>query len=98
MWSLIFYFCCFSPTIFVFAATGTPVVDLTYAQYQGVPSLDPVNNETITHFLGIRYAAAPTGKGSLNSSCLSIHYIENRISEIQRTSTSFVYARRSTSE
>ena len=60
MWSFIFYFCCFTRSIF--AATATPVVDLTYAQYQGVPSLDPVNNETITRFLGIRYAAAPTGK------------------------------------
>ena len=49
-WSFIFYFCCFSPSIFV----ATPVVDLTYTQYQGVPTLDPVTNETITHFLGIR--------------------------------------------
>ena len=98
MWSLIFYFCCFSPSIF--AATGTPVVDLTYAQYQGVPTLDPVNNETITRFLGIRYAAAPTGKGSFESHLFKLFIIklENRISEIQRTSTSFVYARRSTSE
>ena len=40
-------------------------MDLTYAQYQGIPTLDPVNNETITRFLGIRYAAAPTGKGSV---------------------------------
>ena len=100
MWSLIFFFCCSSTTIF--AATATPVVDLTYAQYQGVPTLDPVNNETITRFLGIRYAAAPTGKDSFESHlfiCLSIHYTKkNRIPEIQRTSTSFVYTRRSTSE
>ena len=61
-WSFIFYFCWFSPSIFA----ATPVVDLTYTQYQGVPTLDPVNNETITHFLGIRYAAAPTGKVSLS--------------------------------
>ena len=46
-----FHFCYFTPSIFATA----PVVDLTYAQYQGVPTLDPVNNETITHFLGIRY-------------------------------------------
>ena len=59
MWSLIFYLCCFAPSSSIFA---TPIVDLTYAQYQGVPTLDPINNESITHFLGIRYAAAPTGK------------------------------------
>ena len=58
MWSFIFYICCFATSIFA----ATPVVDLTYAQYQGVPVLDPVNNESITQFLGIRYAAAPTGK------------------------------------
>ena len=58
MWSFIFYVCCFAPSIF----PVTQIVDLTYAQYQGVPTLDPVNNESITQFLGIRYAAAPTGK------------------------------------
>ena len=62
MWSFIFYITCFAPLIQVFAVT--PIVNLTYAQYQGVPTLDRVNNETITHFLGIRYAAAPTGKFS----------------------------------
>ena len=76
MWSLIFYFCCFTPSNF--AATVTPVVDLTYAQYQGIPTLDPVNNETITSFLGIRYAAAPTGKYffivAFIQTVLSIHY------------------------
>ena len=60
MWFFIFCICCFAP--FIFAATPSPIVDLTYAQYQGVPTVDPVNNEPITHFLGIRYAAAPTGK------------------------------------
>ena len=59
MWSFIFYICCFALPIF----GATPIVDLTYAQYQGVPTLDPVNNKSITHFFGIRYAAAPTGKG-----------------------------------
>ena len=62
MWFFIFYICSFVPSIF--AANPSPIVDLTYAQYQGVPSMDPVNNESITHFLGIRYAAAPTGKAS----------------------------------
>ena len=66
MWSF-FYICCFTPSIFA----ATPVVDLTYAQYQGVPTLDPVNNESITQFLGIRYAAAPTGKVFPASYCLS---------------------------
>ena len=62
MWpfmKFISYICFFSPSIF---AADAPIVNLTYAQYQGVPTLDPVNNETITQFLGIRYAAAPTGK------------------------------------
>ena len=66
MWSFIFYICCYyAPSIFA----ATPIVDLTYAQYQGVPILDPVNNELITQFLGIRYAAAPTGKGFFFLSC-----------------------------
>jgi hypothetical protein len=60
MWSFIFYYCLFRVAPSILAAT--PIVNLTYAQYQGVPSVDPVNNESITHFLGIRYAAAPTGK------------------------------------
>ncbi|KAF7375434.1 COesterase domain-containing protein [Mycena sanguinolenta] len=34
-----------------------PIIDLGYAQYQG--AVNPANN--ITHFLGIRYAAAPLG-------------------------------------
>lgn len=36
---------------------GAPVIDLGYAQYQGV--FDSVNN--ITSYLGIRYAAPPIG-------------------------------------
>ncbi|KAF7375433.1 COesterase domain-containing protein [Mycena sanguinolenta] len=36
-------------------AQNSPIVDLGYAQYQG--AVNPANN--ITHFLGIRYAAAP---------------------------------------
>ena len=62
MWSFIksfiIYIYCFALSTFATA----PIVDLTYAQYQGVPTVDPINNESITHFLGIRYAAAPTGK------------------------------------
>ena len=69
MWFFIFYICSFAPSIV--AANPSPIVDLTYAQYEGVPTMDPVNNESITHFLGIRYAAAPTGKASL---CLSFDY------------------------
>ncbi|KAF7375448.1 COesterase domain-containing protein [Mycena sanguinolenta] len=38
-------------------AQTSPIVDLGYAQYQG--AVNPANN--ITHFLGIRYAAAPLG-------------------------------------
>ncbi|KAF9048790.1 alpha beta-hydrolase [Panaeolus papilionaceus] len=37
------------------------VVDLGYAKYQGVPSLDPIANTTNTKFIGIRYAANPIG-------------------------------------
>ena len=38
-------------------ASDLPVVDLGYAQYQGV--FDRATN--VTNFLGIRYAAAPVG-------------------------------------
>ena len=101
-WSFIFYhICCFAPSIFA----ATPIVNLTYAQYQGVLTLDPVNNESITQFLGIRYAAAPTGKASpcFVSVSFTINYFllkasKNRILEIQRAPASFVHARRSTSE
>ncbi|KAK7055877.1 carboxylic ester hydrolase [Favolaschia claudopus] len=37
-------------------ADSAPIVDLGYAQYQGI-----VSTSNITHFLGIRYAAAPLG-------------------------------------
>ncbi|KAJ7189181.1 Alpha/Beta hydrolase protein [Mycena filopes] len=37
-------------------AQSSPIVDLDYAQYQGA-----VSATNITHFLGIRYAAAPFG-------------------------------------
>ena len=64
----IFYLC--SSTI----ASVSPIVDLSYAQYQGVPSLDPVSNTTITHFLGIRYAAAPIGKEYIYFTLLSLDF------------------------
>lgn len=49
-------------------AASPPIVDLGYAQYQGV-----VNAElNITKFLGIRYAAPPTGMGdSLSNAILN---------------------------
>jgi hypothetical protein len=96
----IFYYFFFRVAPSILAAT--PIVNLTYAQYQGVPTVDPVNNESTTHFLGIRYAAAPTGK--VFSPCFVsfiIDYyslINNRALEIQRASASFLLARRSTSE
>ncbi|KDR78748.1 hypothetical protein GALMADRAFT_64526 [Galerina marginata CBS 339.88] len=43
------------------APGASPVVDLGYARYQGVPVQDKVTNATHTQFLAIRYAAAPTG-------------------------------------
>ncbi|KAF4614285.1 hypothetical protein D9613_007996 [Agrocybe pediades] len=39
----------------------SPVVDLGYAKYQGVLVQDVLTNATNTQFLGIRYAAPPTG-------------------------------------
>ena len=37
---------------------GAPIIDLGYAQYQGV--YDSVND--VTNYLGVRYAAPPTGQ------------------------------------
>jgi len=45
-------------TVTVFAARPTTTVDLGYAQYEGFLSDDSRN----INFLGIRYAAAPTGE------------------------------------
>ncbi|KAE9408462.1 alpha/beta-hydrolase [Gymnopus androsaceus JB14] len=39
------------------ASNDVPIIDLGYAQYQGV--FDSVNN--VTNYLGVRYAAPPTG-------------------------------------
>ncbi|KAF9541669.1 alpha/beta-hydrolase, partial [Agrocybe pediades] len=41
--------------------TLSPVVDLGHAKYQGVLVQDVLTNATNTQFLGIRYAAPPTG-------------------------------------
>lgn len=58
----------FSLTLFSaihLAATATgPVVDLGYARYEGV--LDSTSNNT--HYLGIRFAAPPTG--------ISAHFVQ----------------------
>lgn len=45
------------------AAVDVPVdtVDLGYATYQGVPFADTISGTNNTQFLGIRYAAPPTG-------------------------------------
>ncbi|PPQ80630.1 hypothetical protein CVT25_001636 [Psilocybe cyanescens] len=43
-----------------FVATP-PIVNLGYAQYQGTLLQDKVTNATHTQFLGLRYAAPPTG-------------------------------------
>ncbi|KDR78749.1 hypothetical protein GALMADRAFT_63744 [Galerina marginata CBS 339.88] len=40
---------------------AAPLVNLGYAQYQGVTVQDKVTNATHTQFLGMRYAAPPTG-------------------------------------
>lgn len=44
------------------AVAPPPIVNVGGTQYQGFASVDPANNATNTNFLGIRYAAAPTGK------------------------------------
>ena len=38
-----------------------PTVSLRYATYSGIPFFDAATNATNTHFLGMRYAAPPTG-------------------------------------
>ncbi|PPQ79101.1 hypothetical protein CVT25_002894 [Psilocybe cyanescens] len=47
--------------ISVRATNPPPIVDLGYAQYQGRLVQDQVSNATHTQFLGVRYAAPPTG-------------------------------------
>ncbi|KAF8801565.1 alpha/beta-hydrolase [Phlegmacium glaucopus] len=51
----------------------TPIVDLGYSQYQGIPAPDPVNNATNTQFLAIRYAAAPIGSLRFKAPQLPVH-------------------------
>jgi len=36
-------------------------VSLGYATYSGIPFFDTISNTINTHFLGVRYAASPTG-------------------------------------
>lgn len=43
------------------AVSSTPTVNLGYATYQGVLVEDPLSNQTNINFLGVRYAANPTG-------------------------------------
>ncbi|KAF5327175.1 hypothetical protein D9619_004625 [Psilocybe cf. subviscida] len=44
------------------AVAPPPIVNVGGTQYQGFTSVDPSNNATNTNFLGIRYAAPPTGR------------------------------------
>ncbi|KAL1751678.1 Alpha/Beta hydrolase protein [Schizophyllum commune] len=55
--SLTFLLPVFQPIFNVTSVPG-PIVDLGYAAYEG--SFDPVSN--VTQFLGVRYAAPPTGE------------------------------------
>ncbi|KAL1673862.1 Alpha/Beta hydrolase protein [Schizophyllum commune] len=55
--SLTFLLPVFQPIFNVTSIPG-PIVDLGYAAYEG--SFDPANN--VTQFLGVRYAAPPTGE------------------------------------
>ena len=41
--------------------TPSPIVDLGYATYQGILVQDAQTNQTNVNFLGVRYAASPTG-------------------------------------
>ncbi|KAF9479977.1 alpha/beta-hydrolase [Pholiota conissans] len=43
------------------ATSASPTVNLGYATYQGILVKDTVTNQTNTNFLGVRYAAPPTG-------------------------------------
>ena len=47
--------------LYPFLTAAAPVVNLGYAQYEGATVQDKVTNATHTQFLGIRYAAPPTG-------------------------------------
>ena len=95
---LVLYVCgYFVPSIY----SATPTVDLGYAQYQGIPSVDSVNNAANTNFLGIRYAAAPTGEvlfPSLFYTNKNCTFTKTRASEVQGTATPFGHTRYSVSE
>ncbi|KAH9486198.1 putative secreted lipase [Psilocybe cubensis] len=54
----------------ILGRTAGPVVDLGYAKYQGLVVEDAVSNATRTHFLGIRFAAPPTGLARFNAPSL----------------------------
>ncbi|PPQ80160.1 hypothetical protein CVT25_001453 [Psilocybe cyanescens] len=47
-----------------------PIVNLGYAQYQGTVVQDKVTNATHTQFLGVRYAAPPTGSARFRAPAL----------------------------
>lgn len=59
-------------------STHTPVVDLGYAQYQGAFNA----SSNTTQFLGIRFAAPPTGKLALDAflcRCIDHHIQARRV-------------------
>ncbi|KAF8150917.1 Alpha/Beta hydrolase protein [Crassisporium funariophilum] len=43
------------------STSSAPIVDLGYSKFQGVPFQDTLANKTNTQFLGLRFAAPPTG-------------------------------------
>ena len=49
------------PTPDTTISSAKPVVTLGYAKYQGIPVVDSASGVTNTNFLGIRFAAPPTG-------------------------------------
>jgi len=78
----------------VFAARPTHTVDLGYARYEGFLN----NNSGNINFLGIRYAAAPTGEACDLNLCFIIIEVSFRHPSLEGTSISLAYNWRSFSE
>jgi len=78
----------------VFAAIPTRTVDLGYARYEGFLNSDSGN----INFLGIRYAAAPTGEACDLNLCFIIIEVSFRHPSLEETSISLTHTWRSFSE
>jgi len=78
----------------VFAARPTRTVDLGYARYEGFLNTDSGN----INFLGIRYAAAPTGKACDLNLCFIIIEVSFRHPSLEGASNSLTHTWRSFSK